>query len=200
MNQGYTLFYFRMIIYSLSKCPVNENMRSISGKEPLVVINMRYDITFCSICSDAIVVEDGFDPTLPLCQRLQCVLKALPDIFEDQPELSQKIVSINLEKKPTVYGHALVSEAMELLKKLRDGNLPKNRTERYACYRLIQKHGIERVKKAITFAFNIRQMPYAPSIYSFTELEERWLKLEDFGIKYKSTLQQKSKGAFHEDL
>jgi hypothetical protein len=165
---------------------------------------MKYKITNCLVCKEQIVVVENESDTV--CNRLHCVLHELPHIFDEQPELQKYIALRELqqkeEKKLQLYGQPDVARGIKTLRELLDSPLPKKKEkyERFAVYRLIQMYGAERIEKAIRFAFKIRLMPYAPSIYSYTDLEEKWKKLEDFGIKHKNKLVEKSKGAFHENL
>lgn len=62
------------------------------------------------------------------------------------------------------------------------GRLP----QRNAAKRLVNKHGLTRVKNAIAFVELNRDDRFCPSITTPCQLEEKWAQLEDYGRKQKS--------------
>lgn len=59
----------------------------------------------------------------------------------------------------------------------------KQNLQRYAIHRLLKNKTPEQLKKAVEYSQKIRQEPYAPQINHFLDLEEKFLKLRDFGIR-----------------
>jgi hypothetical protein len=102
------------------------------------------------------------------------------------------------------YGTPGLDEGMKLLEELLGTKLPKDKRDlnRYALNRLINTKGKDKVFSAIRAAFNLHKVRFAPKLYNYLDLEERWKKLEDYvdsvtapsqGIRVQPTTSSESK-------
>ena len=62
--------------------------------------------------------------------------------------------------------------------------------QRGATERLIEIHGLERVRKAVGYIAANRDNRYCPSITTPAQLEDKWAQLEDFARKQKSRIKK----------
>jgi hypothetical protein len=83
---------------------------------------------------------------------------------------------------------------------MNNGAITKMRYNRFAYHRLSRKFSYDEIEAMLMFAVEIRTMPYAPTVYNFMDLEEKWQKLLDFAVRNKLQQQVKSKGSFYEEL
>lgn len=82
--------------------------------------------------------------------------------------------------KKTSHGMPDINEGMALLKELFPG-ATKLSLNRFALKRLITKHGKTRSFNGLRYAYGVRSERYAPKVYNWLDLEEKWEKLQDYG-------------------
>lgn len=87
-----------------------------------------------------------------------------------------------LRAKPS-FGNPEINTCLDELEKLLGNKPTKETLNRYAAKRLIVKlGGVDRVIKAINYAFLIRtEDKYAPQIYNYMDLEEKLERLKGYG-------------------
>lgn len=62
--------------------------------------------------------------------------------------------------------------------------------QRKASVRLLEVHGLERIRKAIAYVETNRDDRFCPSITTPVQLEAKWAQLEDFGRKKQSRIKK----------
>jgi phage replication O-like protein O len=83
-----------------------------------------------------------------------------------------------------------IEEGIELLRKT-FGSVTKQNLNRYALNRLYKKYQKEMVLKVFTYSQKINKDRYAPKVYSFMDLEEKWEKIKAYGISQREHATQK---------
>lgn len=81
-----------------------------------------------------------------------------------------------------VYGNTDINLIVDVFEKA-IGKQPRAAKQRQAAQTLKQRHGVDRVLKAIEFYTQVRGTPYSPNIATLEDLRDKWINLETFAGK-----------------
>lgn len=99
-----------------------------------------------------------------------------------------------ITKETTQSVGTLGSEVIYSFKELNPsyGSLFKRKSQHLAAERLIQIHGLERIRKVIEFVTLRRSDRYCPTITSPTQLEDKWAALEKYAVGLKANVKNQN--------
>lgn len=139
--------------------------RDAQGKMEKVYILVHYLKTTPSVSRSLGDPDSGEQVTNALDKKLNA--------------LDKNIIN-NTSLRKEEFGNSSINEGIKTLSSLLGQNPAKERYNRFALKRLYKTYGEERTLKAIRFAFQVREMKYAPQIFNYMDLEEKWPRLEGF--------------------
>jgi len=127
--------------------------------------------------------------------------KALPKHSDTQEykNIRKEQAETSSAKEQAETSSAFSKEGVEIIKLFeeidsKNKNYYGNRTQRKACDFLTKQYGLEKVSKVIEYIKHCRGKPYFPSVTSPYELQEKWTKLAEFGLKERGEITSKSRG------
>jgi hypothetical protein len=81
-----------------------------------------------------------------------------------------------------------IQECIDFLVELQKFPLRKETLNRYALKRLLSVHDVSQIKRGIKYGFLIRgEDRYAPKVYNYMDLEDKWANLIDYGRQRSKT-------------
>lgn len=141
------------------------------------------------------IKADNKKSTISICNwaKWQDTADTLPDnkptTNEQQTDTKQEVISKKKEYKTItnvigepVYGNADINLIVDVFEKA-VGKQPRATKQRRAAQTLKQRHGVDRVLKAIEFYTQVRGTPYSPNISTLEDLRDKWVNLETFAGK-----------------
>lgn len=114
----------------------------------------------------------------------QVTTKSQPDNTKQEYKKtrSKNIKTITNVIGEPVYGNADINLIVDVFEKA-IGKQPRAAKQRQAAQTLKQRHGVDRVLKAIEFYTQVRGTPYSPNIATLEDLRDKWINLETFAGK-----------------
>ena len=102
--------------------------------------------------------------------------------FAPTKDTIQKTITKDKEKEPQA---VLIVELIHSFEEINPSTkiLYGHPPQRKAALRLIEKHGLDRAQRAVSYVLANRDDRYCPSITTPVQLEAKWAQLEDFGRK-----------------
>lgn len=120
---------------------------------------------------------DAGEATAPNIDSNIYINKTSTKVLEEK--ISSESDNDEISKLTKTYGKPEINQVINLLK----GLYPEARItqgERYSVNRMLKKKPVERIVKALQFAYDNRDERFCPVIVSCYDLEKKWVKLEEF--------------------